>query len=406
MLVILFAMISGYSLNLMIQCAKWKGIKNYEDLCEYCFGNLGYYAVSLSMLVFDLGAMLSYLIILGDASSKVLDIFVDANDFTFWRGIIIISINIVIILPACLFRDISSIEKLSGFSVFVKCVIVVIVLYKFVYIRILDHTQNNASTYHTIVPANVSLSNDLFKYQGLPSSLGIVAFASVCHDSAFLVYNTLYKPTLRRWNILISSALLSSSFVALIFGLAGYFTFGDLIEQNILNNYSTNDPVIIFTRCIYAISMSLSYPTAFFVVRHVLYAIAHRGPNYISIQKAPLWKHLFFTISLWGSMLGLALVIESLGIVMSVSGSLAAVSLAFILPSACFLKMSDYHLNFWAHPRQSAWKTIRTVYPSFFLLILGILLAIFCPAYSVWQAYTDSGTHSPTVQPTTMPHSL
>ena len=53
---------------------RMKKIKNYEDLCEHCFGNLGYYAVSLSMLVFDLGAMLSYLIILGDAASKVLDV--------------------------------------------------------------------------------------------------------------------------------------------------------------------------------------------------------------------------------------------------------------------------------------------------------------------------------------------
>ena len=50
-------------------------INNYEDLCYHCFGLKGYLVVSISMLIFDFGAMMTYLIILGDAAQKVADIF-------------------------------------------------------------------------------------------------------------------------------------------------------------------------------------------------------------------------------------------------------------------------------------------------------------------------------------------
>ena len=60
---------------LKIRVAKMTRIRNYEDLCQFCFGNWGYALVSISMLVFDFGAILSYLIILGDAASGVLQIW-------------------------------------------------------------------------------------------------------------------------------------------------------------------------------------------------------------------------------------------------------------------------------------------------------------------------------------------
>ena len=68
--------------------------KNYEDLCEYLFGIKGYIFVSITMLVFDFGATLSYLIILGDAASQLV-LFGDMTDTD--RRIIIAIVSAVII---------------------------------------------------------------------------------------------------------------------------------------------------------------------------------------------------------------------------------------------------------------------------------------------------------------------
>ncbi len=45
------------------------------------------------------------------------------------------------------------------------------------------------------------------------------------------------------------------------------------VNDNILNNYETLNPLIIVARCIYCITMALTYPCSFFVVRHVCYAM-------------------------------------------------------------------------------------------------------------------------------------
>ena len=101
----------------------------------------------------------------------------------------------------------------------------------------------------------------------------------------------------------------------------------------------------MFATGIYMITMSLVTPSAFYVVRHVLYAVFHRGPHYVSLRDCPLWEHLLFTLPLFGIMLLAAEFITDLGVVMSVSGSLAASNLAFILPCLCYLKLCPYTLS-------------------------------------------------------------
>lgn len=54
-----------------MKTAKYAKINTYEDLCEFCFGNIGFYLVSAAMFLFDFGAMLTYLIIMGDAAESL-----------------------------------------------------------------------------------------------------------------------------------------------------------------------------------------------------------------------------------------------------------------------------------------------------------------------------------------------
>ena len=57
--------------RLLIKTAKKARVGNYEDLCRKCFGWQGYVTVSMCMFLFDFGALLTYLIIMGDVATPV-----------------------------------------------------------------------------------------------------------------------------------------------------------------------------------------------------------------------------------------------------------------------------------------------------------------------------------------------
>jgi hypothetical protein len=50
----------------IIKCGTVAGVSSYEGLCRHALGKWGYWAVSLSMIIFPIGGMCAYLIIIGD----------------------------------------------------------------------------------------------------------------------------------------------------------------------------------------------------------------------------------------------------------------------------------------------------------------------------------------------------
>eukprot|EP01083_Nonionella_stella_P181711 651843_1 len=380
-LMVLFAFISAYSLKLLIISAKLCQQNNYEDLCEYLFGLKGYIFVSLTMFVFDFGATLSYLIILGDASSQIMSIW--GYDSRFDRQLVVLIISLLIILPTILPRDLSAIEKVSTFSVFSVLLIMVIVIYEWIAYRFLMLQSDEG--FNTHVPNDIKWGVDL---SGFPMAIGIIAFAFVCHDSSFLLYNTLKNPTVPRWTILAFCGCSAAVVICACFAVPGYLTFGAQVSDNILNNFDTFNPLIIAARCIYCITMALTYPCSFFVVRHVCYAMFHHGPQYTSITAAPTWKHLLFTLPLFAANLVMGLFIEDLGIVMSVSGSLSAVILAFVLPTMCYLRICEYSVFFWTEKGwHRKWRAFKTTAPPALLWLFGVCVATFVTFLTIAQKY-------------------
>ena len=75
------------------------------------------------------------------------------------------------------------------------------------------------------------------KLEGVPMATGIIAFAFVCHDSSFLLLNTLKEPTVGRWSTLTKSGCAAAMLICACFAVPGYLTFGDAVRANILNDY-------------------------------------------------------------------------------------------------------------------------------------------------------------------------
>ena len=273
----------------------------------------------------------------------------------------------------------------------------------------------------------------MFNIEGIPSAVGIIAYCFVAHDTAFLYYNTLLNPTKLRWNKVVIFSIGSAMILSFILSIPAYLTFGNNVQGNVLNNYNVKEVTIIITRIIYVIMMALAYPTAFFVVRHVIYAGYCRLVSLIKIQlykrrrrrtinvqngsystattleedvnnysmhlfraeynvkNAPLIQHLIFTCLLFSITLILALFITNLGVAMSLIGNLSSVNLAFILPCITSIKCSKYGFCSWIKEdtlkkKFNAWMEI---YPPLLLALLGGFIAIY-GVISTLQTYNES----------------
>ncbi|XP_019583049.2 putative sodium-coupled neutral amino acid transporter 11 isoform X3 [Rhinolophus sinicus] len=109
----------------------------------------------------------------------------------------------------------------------------------------------------------------------------------------------------------------------------GVMSFGDLFE-----NYCRNDDLVTFGRFCYGVTVILTYPIECFVTREVI-ANVFFGGNLSSVF------HIIVTVVIITAATLVSLLIDCLGIVLELSGVLCAAPLIFIIPSACYLKLSE-----------------------------------------------------------------
>lgn len=361
-LLCLGSFLTDYSVRLLVTTGMRHGQRNYEDLCEHALGKFGHGLVSLCMLIFDSGACLSYLIIMGDAGTLVAQHALnkepsDGGEDNSIRRITICTLSVLFILPLCLFRDVSRLEKAATFSVVTVFFVIGIVFYELV---------------DKGMPPNAG-DLSVFRTSGFFSAFGIVSFAFVCHDSAFLLNNTLKDNHItRRWANITHGALGSALVICLALAVPGYLTFRDDTCQNLLTNYPSGEVPIIILRAIYVLTMASTYPISFFVVRHISNVAIFGGTKHFrSIQEMSLFRHLCLTLPIFFVSVGIVMFVKKLGVVMAVAGSLGGGMLAFVLPPLCHIVLSDYSVLFWRNEGHM-WISVRRLGPPLMLLMFGV----------------------------------
>lgn len=218
----------------------------------------------------------------------------------------------------------------------------------------------------------VGTNDDSFTFIGgdITQSIGIIVFAYMCHHSSFLLYGSLENPTQLRWDKVTHASVGISCLIVIIFGTAGYATFKSFSQGDLFENYCLSDDGANIARLLFTVTIMLTYPIECFVVREVL-------ENVFWPCKELLTKshHLMITISIVSLTFLLSTLTDCLGVVLelnvsymitfcspfshikirdiysnniyyfSYQGVATALPLAFILPSACFMKLETGRLT-------------------------------------------------------------
>eukprot|EP01041_Mallomonas_annulata_P008012 gene8012-16410_t len=350
-----------------------------EDLSEHLLGPAGFYAAAISMFLFAYGAMVAYMVIIGDTVPSILFHIYDGNS-AIERDLVMLVTAVSIILPLCLYKDMSSLVWTSLLSVICDAAMVLVVLIASPRVAKSQGIQLSQTDYSIINP-------NLF------IGLGTMSFAFVCQHQCFIVFRSLKFPNYRNWSCVARSSICFSLLMCMVFGLAGYLSFGSYSVGDILNNFPQKDRDVTVARALLAITMLFTYPMESFVARHCLMNILQRLANRcppddetntsptpvetdgegnlninmninlnisLEIQSLPRYvrciqwfmkidstkriQRVVITLLLWSSSVGIAIMFGDLGAVLSLTGAVAASVLGYILPACIYFKSNESEL--------------------------------------------------------------
>ena len=203
-------------------------------------GTAGFYMLNGVIFFQSAGACITYMIVVGDTIPVILDIL----GFEVERRWIIFTSSLVFILPLLFYRSIGSLAKVSIVSVMCLPPILVVVA-----IRVFNYAPDHKRSYDFI-------GNNVFP------AIGVMAFAMLSTQTAFLNFTTMAKPTRRHWGQATGIAVSLSWVISFFFAIIGFIAFGEDVQPNIFNSFPLTDELINYGRGLLGFSMFLTFPQA------------------------------------------------------------------------------------------------------------------------------------------------
>ncbi|XP_072900796.1 putative sodium-coupled neutral amino acid transporter 11 isoform X2 [Hemitrygon akajei] len=332
LLLTIVAYVTDYSIILLIKGGNLSGTNTYQCLVNKAFGLKGY--VILLILQF------LYPFIIGP------------ENILAERHFVIAMTTLVFMLPLSMYRNIANLRKLSLASLVLTLAILVIVVVE-------------AATLGPNIPPSEGAWN--FAQSNAMQAIGIMAFAFVSHHNTFLIYGSLETPTINNWSCVSHISVLFSLIIYLIFAGSAYGTFTGYTQGDLFENYCKNDDWATIGRLLYGLTTILTYPVECFVVREVIANLFFNGTLTTIF-------HVVVTFCMVAVAMAISQGIECLEIVLVSNGVIVATPLVFVIPTACYLKLSEKPWKHWDSLK--SWMILIT---GVFVMSLGFMMAIMSP---------------------------
>lgn len=343
-LLILVAYLTNKSLQILVELANFHpqlqglGVHTYEDLASIPFGKTGSKMILGGMFIIAYGAMCAYLLIIKDTVPVVLG-FSEVGEGSFVETeLIMVVTTLIIVLPLSMMRDMASLTFTSVLSVLADVILVGLVMF---FSPINTTIQDNGGFWQVV--------EDNWINGRLFIGLGVLCDAMAMQHSVFIVSNSLRDPTPARWSLVTFRSIGSAAILCLMLGVAGYLGFLEETQGDILNNFDSGSLVANTGRTLLACTMLFTYPMEVLVARQVLVQLLFNGdmdggrigPNG---EKQPLPKlfglfgrYELVTLGIYLGTLLPALVVDDLGPILSLTGSLGASFVAYIAVGFLYL---------------------------------------------------------------------
>lgn len=347
-LLISIAILSAYSIHLLLKCAGVVGIRAYEQLGNRAFGPPGKVLAACIITVHNIGAMSSYLFIVKSELPLVIQAFLSKHENTgewFLNGnYLIIIVSACVILPLALMRQLGYLGYTSGFSLTCMVFFLISVIYKKFNIPCpLDYEHDNVTFvddhhhHHADNGTDDFCEAKLFTVNSQTAyTIPILAFAFVCHPEVLPIYTELKDATKKRMQTVANISILAMFVMYLLTALFGYLTFFGGVESELLHTYSRVDALdvlVLLVRLAVLVAVTLTVPVVLFPIRRALLQILFPDKPFSWVVHIGIAFCLIFLVNL------LVIFVPSIRDIFGLIGATSAPSLIFILPGIFYVRI-------------------------------------------------------------------
>ncbi|CAN3479829.1 vacuolar amino acid transporter 6 [Diutina catenulata] len=325
--VVVAAVTAGFGLFIQAYASRYvpKGHASFFNVCSITYPALSV-VFDIAIAVQCFGCSLSYLVLIGDIMPTV----VAGTSRTLW-----ICVSAAVIVPLSFLKNLDSLKFTSVLGLVALFYLVVVILGHYF---VGDVPREGAVA---VWPPTVA---------GMFTTFSIIVFAFTGHQNMFSIINEARDKSMQSLGWLINFATITSAVLFIAVGLAGYLTFGDQVDGNIILSYPQAASTTV-ARFAIVLMVTFSFPLMFHPARisvnNIYYWLTRTdepesGPEdeqapLVAGRKAhvvPFPTPVFMVITsvLLAVAYVLAVSIKSFALVLAVVGATGSTAISFILP--------------------------------------------------------------------------
>ncbi|OXB58162.1 hypothetical protein ASZ78_006934 [Callipepla squamata] len=393
------ALLSSYSIHLLLKSSGIVGIRAYEQLGLRAFGTPGKLAAAIAITLQNIGAMSSYLYIVKSEVPLVIQTFLNLEEKTtdwYLNGnYLVILVSVTVILPLALMKQLGYLGYASGFSLSCMVFFLISVIYKKFQIPCpLPEQGGNITS-----DLNATLGSEHWDGPAapLPPEVGactpsfftlnsqtaytipIMAFAFVCHPEVLPIYTELKDPSKKKMQCISNISITVMYLMYFLAALFGYLTFYGRVESELLHTYSRVDPFDVLILCVRVAvltAVTLTVPIVLFPVRRAIQQMLFQGKDFSWIRHVTIAVVLLTFINL------LVIFAPSILGIFGLIGATSAPCLIFIFPAIFYIRIMPKDKE----PLRSTPKVLAACFA-----LLGVLFMIMSLSFIITDWATGGG---------------
>ncbi|CAO2586595.1 Probable sodium-coupled neutral amino acid transporter 6 [Lemmus lemmus] len=339
-LLLLVAFLASYSVHLLLSMCIQTAVTSYEDLGLFAFGLPGKVVVAGTIIIQNIGAMSSYLLIIKTELPAAISEFLSGDHSGSWYldgQTLLLIICVGIVFPLSLLPRIGFLGYTSSLSFFFMVFFALVIVIKKwsipcpVALSCIDGVFQISNATDDCKPKLFHFSKE--SIYAVPT----MAFSFLCHTSILPIYCELRSPSKKRMQNVTNTAIALSFLLYYVSALFGYLTFYDRVESELLQGYSKylpHDVVVMAVKLCILSAVLLTVPLIHFPARKALVMILFSSFPFSWI------RHSLTTLALNIIIVLLAIYVPDIRNVFGVVGASTSTCLIFVFPGLFYLKLS------------------------------------------------------------------
>ncbi|XP_017335202.1 sodium-coupled neutral amino acid transporter 3 isoform X1 [Ictalurus punctatus] len=398
------AVLSSYSIHLLLKASGVVGIRAYEQLGFRAFGTPGKMAAGIAITLQNIGAMSSYLFIVKSEFPLVIQAFLraDGNSGEWYLNgnYLVVLVSVTIILPLALMKQLGYLGYTSGFSLSCMVFFLISVIYKKFHIPcpFEEFSANNTAVHllSTALPMtdihhdghvvdDAHCSPRMFTMNSQTAyTIPILAFAFVCHPEVLPIYTELRNPSKKKMQQVSNISIFIMYVMYFLAALFGYLTFYESVEAELLHTYSRIEPydtLILCVRLAVLTAVTLTVPIVLFPVRRAIQQMIFPNKTFNWI------RHILIAITLLTFINMLVIFAPNILGIFGIIGATSAPCLIFIFPAVFYIRIVPKDVE----PMRSTSKILAACFAGLGVLFMTMSLSFIIIDWTMGSSSTAGG---------------